>query len=486
MDQLSSSAAALALPRARLFRAQPPRTGLAGWLEKRRIATDLARDVGSAPWWRGLGLVMGCSAGALMLLPGLAPLPGLAASPLASAQLAEWRAGATRPLAMGGAIGRIGLPGPFARPTDHAAERPRLDLVATLGEGDTLADALRRSGVGPADMAQALALVKPALPAEGLAPGTRIAITLGPRADDNAPRRLDGLQLHAGFAEDLALSRQGGTLVLARHALAVDATPLHIRGVVGEGGLYRSARAQGVPAGAMQQYLEALDAHFSIDEVRPGDVFDLVVTSQRAADGQSRLGNVLYAGLEQAGRPRTQLVRWGGEGQFFDALAPADTTASAGLVLPVAGARITSSFGMRYHPILGYERMHSGTDLAAPWGSPVYAVADGYVEYAGWHGGHGNYLRLAHGGGVETGYGHLSRYAVASGMRVRAGQVIGYVGSTGLSTGAHLHYEVFQSGRAIDPMSVHFIVRAGVDPREQAVFRARLAALLRLPVKTQG
>ncbi|HZV10822.1 MAG TPA: M23 family metallopeptidase, partial [Novosphingobium sp.] len=181
-----------------------------------------------------------------------------------------------------------------------------------------------------------------------------------------------------------------------------------------------------------------------------------------------------------------QLVRWGGEGQFFDALAPADTTASAGLVLPVAGARITSSFGMRYHPILGYERMHSGTDLAAPWGSPVYAVADGYVEYAGWHGGHGNYLRLAHGGGVETGYGHLSRYAVASGMRVRAGQVIGYVGSTGLSTGAHLHYEVFQSGRAIDPMSVHFIVRAGVDPREQAVFRARLAALLRLPVKTQG
>lgn len=233
---------------------------------------------------------------------------------------------------------------------------------------------------------------------------------------------------------------------------------------------------------AIQQFLAAIDAHLSLDEVRPGDTFDMVVGYKRSAGGAVEVGDLLYAAIESGGESgglaKKQLLRWGGDGQLFDASAMAEQRAAQALIMPVAGARITSGYGWRFHPILGFGRMHSGTDLAAPYGSPVYAVADGVVSFVGPHGGHGNYIRLEHGGAIGTGYGHLSRFAVQQGLRVRAGQVIGYVGSTGLSTGPHLHYEVFRGGASIDPMSVHFTVRAGVDKKELAAFRARLAQVL--------
>jgi murein DD-endopeptidase MepM/ murein hydrolase activator NlpD len=124
--------------------------------------------------------------------------------------------------------------------------------------------------------------------------------------------------------------------------------------------------------------------------------------------------------------------------------------------------------------------MHSGIDFAARYGSPIYAVTDGTVQFAGRHGGHGNYVRLSHGGGLGTGYGHMSRIAVSNGQRVSRGQVIGYVGSTGLSTGPHLHYEMYRNGATVNPSSTQFVVRAQLAGQELASFRARLAALQRI------
>jgi murein DD-endopeptidase MepM/ murein hydrolase activator NlpD len=120
--------------------------------------------------------------------------------------------------------------------------------------------------------------------------------------------------------------------------------------------------------------------------------------------------------------------------------------------LPLASARLTSGFGWRTHPLTGSWRAHSGVDLAAPYGSPIVATAPGVVGTAGWSGGYGLLVAVAHGDGVQTRYGHLSRLAVAPGQQVVAGQVIGYVGSTGDSTGPHLHYEVRIDGRAVDPL----------------------------------
>ncbi|MCY1670768.1 M23 family metallopeptidase [Novosphingobium sp. SL115] len=119
---------------------------------------------------------------------------------------------------------------------------------------------------------------------------------------------------------------------------------------------------------------------------------------------------------------------------------------------PVAMTRLSSSYGMRTHPVLGGRRAHKGIDLSAPTGTPIRASADGVVEKADWFGGYGLYVQLDHGGAMETRYGHMSRVAVAEGQQVRKGDVIGYVGSTGRSTGPHLHYEVRVAGEAVNPL----------------------------------
>jgi murein DD-endopeptidase MepM/ murein hydrolase activator NlpD len=148
---------------------------------------------------------------------------------------------------------------------------------------------------------------------------------------------------------------------------------------------------------------------------------------------------------------------------------------------PVPG-HITSGFGYRVHPILGYRRFHRGLDIGARHGTPILATTDGQVVRAGWGGGYGNVVELRHSGGLATRYGHMSRIAVSGGQRVRQGQVIGYVGSTGLSTGPHLHYEMFRNGQLVDPRSVRFASRSQLEGSELAGFRGRLRTLLAIPV----
>jgi murein DD-endopeptidase MepM/ murein hydrolase activator NlpD len=121
---------------------------------------------------------------------------------------------------------------------------------------------------------------------------------------------------------------------------------------------------------------------------------------------------------------------------------------------PVAASAMTSGFGWRYHPILGIMRAHSGLDLAAPYGSPIQVTANGTVAYANWSGGYGLLVTVDHGGGIETRYGHLSRLAVTLGQHVQTGAILGFVGSTGLSTGPHVHYELRINGRAVDPRAI--------------------------------
>ena len=123
---------------------------------------------------------------------------------------------------------------------------------------------------------------------------------------------------------------------------------------------------------------------------------------------------------------------------------------------PVNNAIMRSGFGSRRHPILGYVKMHTGVDWATPYGTPIFASGNGVVEKVGWEGGYGKYVSLKHNNGYETAYGHMSAFAkgMEVGKRVRQGQVIGFVGSTGQSTGAHVHYEILVNGRFVDPMRV--------------------------------
>jgi murein DD-endopeptidase MepM/ murein hydrolase activator NlpD len=139
---------------------------------------------------------------------------------------------------------------------------------------------------------------------------------------------------------------------------------------------------------------------------------------------------------------------------FTGSARPALSAATIGQLprhFPVVARALTSGFGLRRHPVLGELRRHSGVDLAAPHGTPIAATADGAVMFANWSGGYGLLVALDHGGGIETRYGHMSRIAVAPGQRVRIGDLVGYVGSTGLSTGPHVHYEVRVNGAPVNP-----------------------------------
>ncbi|MDE2405298.1 MAG: M23 family metallopeptidase [Sphingomonadales bacterium] len=438
------------------------------------FAQDLSEDIGTPRWWRGLALMAALIAAALGFLPHLSRLEAAPAMRLDVTAQEEMRSQMIAPLAAGGDSGRHMSATRLAVATASAPERARVEMVATLAAGDSLGRLLQRAGASAGDAARASELIAARVPLAEIPGGTRLDIALGAHGGDG--RTVERLALRPRFDLDLLLSRRGGGLVLESRALAVDETPLRIRGLAGPS-LYRAARAAGAPIRALQQYLQALDAHMSLDEIQPTDSFDLILGYRRSAGGTVEAGDLLYAGLERDGAPRAQLLRWGSGGQFYDAAGMNEQRASTALMLPVAG-HVTSGFGMRFHPILGYSRLHAGIDLGAPWGSPIFAVADGDVTWAGPHGGHGNYVRLQHGGTFATGYGHMSRFAVSPGMHVRAGQVIGYVGSTGLSTGPHLHYEVYQNGRPVDPMSVHFTMRSGVDKGEMAAFKARLAKLL--------
>ena len=462
--------------------AAPPRwhASLTRLLARLDFAPDLAEEIGTPRWYRGLGVMAGLILAALLFAPSLSPLQ--AARPTRLDVTAREQMGeiTIAPLALGADTGSRMGPLAMVVPIASVPERPRINLVATLSSSDSFGRMLQRAGVGAGDAARAADLVNTAQPLGDITPGTRVDITLGARPAANAPRPLEHLALRARFDLAVGLNRAGAGFALSRHEIPVDATPLRIRGQVGRS-IYLSARSAGAPMSAIQRYLQTIDAHLSLDSVAPGDTYDMILGYKRAADGTSEAGHLVYAGLEHAGHPRAQLMRWGEAGQFVDAGSLAATRVASGLMLPVSDFHVSSPYGMRFHPILGFTRMHAGVDLAVPYGTPIHAVADGTVTYAGVHGGHGNYVRLEHGGGLDTGYAHMSRFAVGVGERVHAGEVIGYVGMTGLTNGPHVHYEVYRDGRTVDPMSMHFAGSTGASKAEVAAFKARLARLLLVP-----
>jgi murein DD-endopeptidase MepM/ murein hydrolase activator NlpD len=271
------------------------------------------------------------------------------------------------------------------------------------------------------------------------------------------PRPLELLGFRAAFDLRLAVSRTGDGLRVRRIPIAVDSTPLRVQGLVG-GGVEKALRGAGIPARLASEYVRTMG--YAVDfqhGVGKRDRFDIVIEQDRAETGEVRTGELLFAGLARAGKDPIELGRWnfGGKAQFFKADGE---SARKGLMrTPVNGARLTSGFGMRFHPLLAYSRMHQGVDFGAASGSPILAAASGTVAFAGPHGGHGNYVMLKHNKELNTAYAHMSRFAVRPGQVVAQGQVIGYVGSTGMSTGPHLHYEVWLRGRPINPVQLKFL-----------------------------
>jgi murein DD-endopeptidase MepM/ murein hydrolase activator NlpD len=445
------------------------------------LVVDLGQRIGSGEWFRGFATCAALCYAAWSLGPTMAPLPGLSPAPLPDAQFEEVRALGFAPLALGADTGRRMAPTDAVVPLTDTPERPIIDLRATLGRGDGLARVLERAGVGSAEAQRAAELIGEAVSLDDIRAGTAVDLTLGRRPNRRVARPLEKLTFRARFDLRLEIARVEGALVLTRIPIAVDETPLRIQGRVGAS-LYRSARAAGVPARLVESYIRALATQVSVPSgLNSDDRFDLIIEHRRAATGETETGRLLFAGLERERGRDLQLMQWttGGSSQWFEASGVGRE--SGGLMQPVPG-RITSNYGLRMHPILGYSRMHRGIDFRAAHGTPILAAADGRVSRAGWAGGYGRQVRINHASGLATSYSHMSRIAVSPGASVRRGQVIGYVGSTGLSTGPHLHYEMYRNGATINPRSVRFTSRAELSGRELAEFRSRLRGLLATPV----
>lgn len=320
---------------------------------------------------------------------------------------------------------------------------------------ETLAHALQRAGASDEDAREALAALAPALDAQNVHAGVTLDVIYGRAQDPFAHGPLLSLSLVRGGDAAVTLERAFDGALRLRGSDAVKDVTTVADGVL-QGSLYESAERAGADpalvAQAVTLFARRLD--FARD-LQTGDRFRLIYDRRITAAGRTvETGDLLYAEIGDGARiARFYAFDRGGRTEFFD-----ETGRDVrGLLLatPVDGARITSAFGLREHPILGYTRMHQGIDFGAPVGTPVFAAGDGVVVEAGPWGGYGNWLRIRHADGWETGYAHLSTYAAGlrPGMPVRQGQLVAFVGATGLATGPHLHYEVWRGGERVNPIT---------------------------------
>jgi murein DD-endopeptidase MepM/ murein hydrolase activator NlpD len=256
--------------------------------------------------------------------------------------------------------------------------------------------------------------------------------------------------------------------------------------------IYSAALAQDLNPDIINKLLRILT--YDVDykqRVRPGDSFELFFDVKQDDAGGEKAGELLYVAMTVGGitnkyyRFRTP----DGAVDFYN-----DRGSNSRKFLmqtPVKAGRFTSGFGFRRHPLLGIRKMHTGIDWAAPTGTPIMAAGDGTVELAERHGGNGNYIRIRHGNGYKTAYSHMSRFMpnIKKGMKVRQGQQIGFVGSTGMSTGPHLHYEVLVNNRFTNPLKVRVPRSRQLNGRMLAEFKkeeSRIDELMRrAPVKTR-
>lgn len=330
---------------------------------------------------------------------------------------------------------------------DEFSAPGRLQRDVTLKPGDNLGPMLQREGMSGSDAYRFVQAF----------------------SEEFSPRRLRAgqtfnLHYQEGVVSDVTfrpsvdktifISRKGEEWAARGVTAEFRYETLSVRATI-ENSLYVDATRLGAPDKVVAQFANIYE--YSVDfqrDIQPGDAFELFFEVARDHTGEIvKAGDLLYTSFSPRGKKMDYWLFEDSEGQenFYDA---SGKTAKRKLrATPINGARLSSSFGSRKHPILGYRKMHSGVDFAAPRGTPILAAGSGTVERANRYGSFGNYVRIRHSDGYKTAYAHMKGFAsgIRAGARVRQDQVIGYVGTTGRSTGPHLHYEVILNGKKINP-----------------------------------
>ena len=362
----------------------------------------------------------------------------------------------------------------------EAQARPGLttpqSVPMKIQRGETFEAAVQRAGVAPEEAHTIVQKLAEAFDTVHIKAGMAFQAAIAHPRGRGGPAQLVGLSMQTGPASAITLSRTfDGALRLRELEEKVSNETTVAQGTM-DGSLYESAVKAGADARlvaeAVKLFSHKLD--FSRD-IHPGDNFTMVFDRKVTETGRTvETGSLLYAEIGAKGQT-SKFYRFdnAGTSDFFDELGK--NIKGFLLKTPVEATRISSGFGMRLHPILGYTRMHPGIDFAAPKGTPVYAAGDGVIAEKRWAGGYGNWLMIKHQGGWATGYGHLSAYAtgIHPGQAVHQGQLVAYVGSTGLSTGPHLHYEIIDKGVKINPRDAKVPQGTILGGRELVAFNAQ-------------
>ena len=376
----------------------------------------------------------------------------------------------------GAAVGREELPPPNGAVTARRVK---------VKPGDTLAEILTQNRVPKGDAQAALSALTKIYNVRNIKPGQEVEIAFvnfNTQAGGNASTSFDRFTIHPSVSTEIHVRRdEDGGFTAEQTEKAIERRLHAVSGAI-EDSLYVSAIKLGVTPNVLMDMIRMMswDVDFQRD-LHIGDRFELMYERFYTEGGKLvRTGDVLYANLILGGKahPIYRYAPPGGAPSYYDANGA--SARKALLKTPIDGAKISSNFGSRLHPILGYTIQHRGIDFAAPTGTPIFAAGDGIVEVRERENGYGNYIKIRHNGEYATAYGHMSRFAprIAHGVRVQQGQVIGYVGSTGMATGPHLHFEVLVNGKQANPLSVKMPVGSKLESADLGRFtqqRQRIA-----------
>ena len=339
-----------------------------------------------------------------------------------------------------------------------------------LRSGETLATILQRGGFSRTEAANLIKLLQSRINVRRLQIGMPFTI-----AYDSADKPI---ALHYKDKSDFdyyILYNEELSWFAFRTVRPIQRYIVYANGTI-DGTIYDSVEEQNVPFSALDEFVRVLG--FSVDfqrEIRKGDQFELLYEREidKLTGEDLNSGTLHYAGLRLSGDTMSFFRFENSDGVIGWYDREGESAVRTLMRTPINGARMSSKYGMRRHPITGYNAMHKGVDFGAPKGTPILAAGSGVVQKAGWFGNYGRYIRIRHTSRYSTAYAHMTRIAsgVTPGARVRQGQVIGYVGSTGRSTGPHLHYEVLVNNRQVNPLTVKLPSGESLDPSEMADFQ---------------
>lgn len=353
-----------------------------------------------------------------------------------------------------------------------AISQPK-DEIVKIQPGDALGLVLQNKGVGASDVNNMIKAMSKHYDPRHIKAGQEIAMHFTPT--DEGDYRFMKMQIEVDPVKAVVVERDGDGFKSELLEKQVEKVA-HAGEARIEVSLFGSAAKAGIPRGVVADVIRAYswDVDFQRD-IREGDELEVMYDSYETEDGYvAKTGDLRYAKLIVGGTEKT-IYRFKMANGKVDYFGPDGTSIKKTLMkTPIDGARMSSGFGMRKHPVLGYNKMHKGVDFAAPRGTPIYAAGDGVIEKAGRNGGYGNYIRIRHNGTLKTAYAHLNKIksGISPGKHVKQGQVVGYVGTTGRSTGPHLHYEVLVNSKQVNPRSVNLPIGEELVGTDLANFKA--------------